>query len=403
MNYTFVSADCHMDLSWLPGDLFTKNAPQHLVSRVPHVIEAPTKENKYGLFNAIWVADGKELGVYGGTGFGFGPPERGISARTDRMWEAGYYDGDPHVIDPELRLKDLELDGPQAEMIYGMTGAGIKIKDPEVLTATYRIYNDWIADFCNTTPGRFYGLACISVHDPKEAASELRRAATLGPLRGVDLIASEVTHPIYTRDGYWDPLWEAVAETQMPISFHLGGARLPVPPPPGESTELGTLNLGRSMSQNELAYQGTWLPLGMLSGSQWLAGIIMSGVCEKIPDFRFVMGEMGGSWIPFVLGRMDHIFHERHLDEKFSPPMSLLPSEYWYRQGATTFQEEPEVGKMADLIGVNNLMWGSDYPHPDGVWPDSKSVIQKTLGNLDEESFRKITCDNAVKLYRMGE
>ena len=112
---------------------------------------------------------------------------------------------------------------------------------------------------------------------------------------------------------------------------------------------------------------------------------------------------MGGSWIPFVLGRMDHIFHERHLDEKFSPPMKLLPSEYWYRQGATTFQEEPEVGKMAHLIGVNNLMWGSDYPHPDGVWPDSKSVIQKTLGNLDEESFRKITCDNAVKLYRMGE
>ena len=146
MDYTFVSADCHMDLSWLPGDLFTSNAPAHLVDRVPRVVESPTKESKYGLYHGVWVADGSELGVYGGMGFGFTPPERGISARTDRMWDAGYYDGDPHVIDPEQRARDLDLDGVQAELIYGMTGAGMKIKDPEVLTATYRIYNDYIAD-----------------------------------------------------------------------------------------------------------------------------------------------------------------------------------------------------------------------------------------------------------------
>ena len=189
MDYTFVSADCHMDLSWLPGDLFTSNAPAHLVDRVPRVVESPTKESKYGLYHGVWVADGSELGVYGGMGFGFTPPERGVSARTDRMWDAGYYDGDPHVIDPEQRARDLDLDGVQAELIYGMTGAGMKIKDPEVLTATYRIYNDYIADFCSHKPGRFYALACIPVHEPHAAAEELRRAAALGPLRGCDLIA----------------------------------------------------------------------------------------------------------------------------------------------------------------------------------------------------------------------
>ena len=403
MDYTFVSADCHMDLSWLPGDLFSANAPAHLVDRVPRVVESPTKESKYGLYHGVWVADGTELGVYGGMGFGFTPPERGVSARTDRMWDAGYYDGDPHVIDPEQRARDLDLDGVQAELIYGMTGAGMKIKDPEVLTATYRIYNDYIADFCARKPGRFYALACIPVHEPKAAAEELRRAATLGPLRGCDLIASEVSHPIYTRDGYWDPLWEAVAETRMPISFHLGGARIPVPPPPKGGTDLGSLEQGRPPSQNELAYQGTWLPLGQLSGSQWLAGILMSGACQALPDFRFVLGEMGGAWIPFVLGRIDHIYHERKLGEKLDPPLEMLPSEYWYRQGATTFQEEHAVGQTAHLIGVDNLMWGSDYPHPDGVWPDSRQVVQETLGNLAPADFRKITCDNAVMLYRMGE
>ena len=298
MDYTFVSADCHMDMSWLPGDLFTSNAPAHLADRVPRVVESPTKESKYGLYHGVWMADGAELGVYGGMGFGFRPPERGISARTDRMWDAGYYDGGPHVIDPEQRVRDQDLDGIQAELLYGMTGVGIKIKDPDVLTASYRIYNDWIADFCTRKPGRFYALACIPVHEPHAAAEELRRAATLGPLRGCDLIASEVSHPIYTRDGYWDPLWEAVAETRMPISFHVGGGQLPVPTPPGGSTETSSLLLGRQANQNELAYQGTLLPLGQLSGSQWLAGILMSGACQTFPDFRFVLGEMGGAWIP---------------------------------------------------------------------------------------------------------
>ena len=112
---------------------------------------------------------------------------------------------------------------------------------------------------------------------------------------------------------------------------------------------------------------------------------------------------MGGAWIPFVLGRIDHIYHERKLGEKFDPPLEMLPSGYWYRQGATTFQEEHAVGQTAHLIGVDNLMWGSDYPHPDGVWPDSRQVVQDTLGNLSPADFRKITCDNAVMLYRMGE
>lgn len=100
---------------------------------------------------------------------------------------------------------------------------------------------------------------------------------------------------------------------------------------------------------------------------------------------------------------MDHIYLDSGLDEKFDPPLSMLPSEYWFRQGSTTFQEESDVAQMAHLIGEDNMMWGSDYPHPDGVWPDSKQIIQKTMGNLDPKVLTKITRDNAVKRYRMGE
>ena len=220
------------------------------------------------------------------------------------------------------------MDGIDAEVLYGITGTGMRLKEHDTIAETYRTYNDWVSDFCDSNPGRWYALACIPIHDPNLAAAELQRAADKGPIRGADLIASEVTWPIYTRDGFWDPLWDVVAKNRMSISFHVGGGRIPVPPPPN-----GDASSNGDSSQNALAHQGVTQSLGQLSGVQWLIGIILSGTCEKFPDFKFVMGECGAGWVPFVLGRMDHIYLDSALDKKFDPPLSLLPSEYWFRQG----------------------------------------------------------------------
>ena len=131
--------------------------------------------------------------------------------------------------------------------------------------------------------------------------------------------------------------------------------------------------------------------------------VIFSGACEKNPDLRFVMGECGAGWVPFALDRMNHIYDDQLYEQKFDPRLRLKPSEYWYRQGYTTFQEEHTAGQVAHLVGIDNMMWGSDYPHPDSVWPDSVQTVQDTLGNLAPEEFKKITCDNAVSLYNMGK
>ena len=125
----------------------------------------------------------------------------------------------------------------------------------------------------------------------------------------------------------------------------------------------------------------------------------MSGTCEKFPNFQFVMGECGAAWIPFVLGRMDHRYMDGGYNGKFDPPLTVLASEYWYRQGSTTFQEEPYAGHIVDLIGETNVIWGSDYPHPDCVWPDSRRVINDNLGHLEECVLKKIVCENTAKLY----
>jgi len=110
---------------------------------------------------------------------------------------------------------------------------------------------------------------------------------------------------------------------------------------------------------------------------------------------KFVLGECGASWIPYVLGRMDEEYEDqfRHLN------FSRTPSEYWRRQGYTTFQHETTLAEVAHLVGEDNIIWGSDYPHPDGIWPDSRKVIEADLGRLDVRVRRKITCENAGKLY----
>ena len=259
MEYNLVSGDSHVDMSWLPGDLFLQNAPSSLKEKMPKVTE--TGEG------ARWVVGDQVLGVAGGAGFSFLPTLKNKFRRMDRMIEMGFLqgmdEGRYHPTDPDLRTKDMVLDGVEAEVLYGMTSAGIRIKDPEIVAATFHVYNEWVADFCQTRPGQWYALACIPVHDPTVAAEELRRVAKLG-LRGSDLYVGGIVRPIYVRDGYWDPLWEAAAETQMPISFHIGGGGGLQVKPPQDDDDFSSAYLSDTPSQNQLAFQGTSAPWASL-------------------------------------------------------------------------------------------------------------------------------------------
>ena len=102
------------------------------------------------------------------------------------------------------------------------------------------------------------------------------------------------------------------------------------------------------------------------------------------------------SWIPYVLNRMDAEWEDqfKELDLK------MRPSEYWRRQCYATYQTDPVGIKLVKEIGDGNIMWASDFPHPDGIWPDSQEYIEKELGHLPAATRHKIVCENAAKLYR---
>ena len=208
----------------------------------------------------------------------------------------------------------------------------------------------------------------------------MRRASRLG-LKGAEFAPHTSVKPIWHRD--WDVLWAAAAECNMPISFHTLGYKSR--PPTDE----------RMATEYSMQYRATNSALFQMSGAEYLSAIIFSGALDRHPGFKFVLGECGVGWIPYVLARMDDEYEDQFHELNFS----MKPSDFWRRQGFTTYQHETIVADVVHLVGEDNILWGSDYPHPDGVWPDSAQMIAEDLGRLDERVRRKIICENTGKLY----
>jgi predicted TIM-barrel fold metal-dependent hydrolase len=137
--------------------------------------------------------------------------------------------------------------------------------------------------------------------------------------------------------------------------------------------------------------------LFQLDGMEVLVSLIASGACERYPEFRFVLGESGVTWIPYVFDRLDTEYEDRGRSLGFS----LKPSDYFRRQGYTTYQQDQYLEPAIPIVGEDNIIWGADYPHPDCLWPESRRHLEKNLGGLPERVRRKITTENVSKLYQL--
>ena len=376
MQYRRISADCHLDMIWLPPDLFTSQAPRHLKDRMPFVADGPNGKE--------WVANnGASFGLVGGVGSAGRLYEPGKQHRADRMAEAGLYEDGLKGIrrpgDPDLRAKELDRDGVDAEVIYGVLAAAAKLSDAEASAEMLRIYNDFIIDFCKKYPQRMIGLACLPFGDVEAAAKEVHRVAKMG-VKGVELSCSWDMQPMWHPS--WNPLWQAINETQLPLHFHT----FPSVDPKLRAEVKGELLLALRYSS---------ICLFQMTLGNILTALVGAAVFERYPNFRVVFGESGIGWIPYVLDRMDYEYQDQYRDIK----LKLLPSEYWRRQCRATFQFDRVGTKLIEDMGVETLMWGSDYPHPDGIWPDLSEYIEKQFGHLPAEVTYKVTCENAGKFY----
>jgi predicted TIM-barrel fold metal-dependent hydrolase len=398
MRYEMISADCHVDLCWLPPDLFTQNASPALRERMPHVVEGPR--------GPMWITKaGANLGRVNGMGSAGREYVPGKIHRADRMAATGLYDdgkkGIRRLTDPELRVKDQDRDGVQAEVLYGVLGASSRLNDPEAAVEVMRVYNEWLADFCAAKPGRFAGLASIPNNPIDAAITEVERVAKRGVCKGLDIANSPDLKPLW--DPYWNPLWQVINDTGLPLHFHTVGGYVPdhirkiamLGSDPTRASLPDAPNVPLPVARAAFAVNITAFQLNM---SNVLTSMIFGGVLEHYPRVRLVLGESGIGWIPYVLWRMDAEWEDQFRDLALTMP----PSGYWRRQCWATYQTDPVGVKLLAELGADKIMWGSDFPHPDGVWPDSKEYIERELGHLPVAVRRQIVCDNAAALYGLG-
>jgi predicted TIM-barrel fold metal-dependent hydrolase len=350
------------------------------VDRVPHI--EGFGDGRY------WVADGVRLSGVEAVGSAGRPYTAGRWRRADRFAETGLFDdGLCRPANPDQRWRDQDRDGVCAEVLYGLFGVTARLEDRALAALIEVTFNDWLAEFCQHRPDRYIGLALLPTHDAEAAAKEIVRSASQG-LRGGILDVKNGYRPVWHKD--WDPLWATAEEHDFPISFHAS-----------KKAQRGPADLNQLMvtpSGDSLVEGASAMSLLQFDGSADYFSIIFGGALDRYPRLRIVLGESGIGWIPSLLERMDWQY-----DNEFSGlGLELRPSEYWHRQIYATFQWDGVGMHLLDFLGEDHVMYASDFPHPDGTWPDSREVVTRHMGHLAEGTRGKVVHDNAARLYHIG-
>ncbi len=287
--------------------------------------------------------------------------------------------------DPEERLKDMEYDGIDAEIIFPNKGLSMwATPDAKFSQAQGRVYNDWAWEMFSAYNDKMSPMACIATGDFDGAMKEIERTAKMG-FRGLTLPckpvwgAHEVEHANYNLPMF-DPMWALIQETGLPITYHISTGRDP---------RASRGNGGAVINYVTHSLSPTIEPV---------ANMCASGVFERFPGWKFATIEAGIGWIPWLLDAMDEGYRKHHFWVR--PKLEKMPSDYFRAHGFATFQEDPSGLDLAEKYDlVDNFMWANDYPHHEGTWPHSAEAIERTMGMLNDVQRAKILGLNAASLF----
>jgi predicted TIM-barrel fold metal-dependent hydrolase len=354
-------------------DLWEKGMPQSLRDRAPKVYFDEKRD--------AWMFGSPEVQAQavGALFMAGGKPEEVESYRR-----AGFSVARPGGWDPIVRMKDMKTDGVAAEVLYPSLGLGLYcISDLTLQEALFRVYNDWVIDYCKQVPDRLYGVAMISMYNIDHAIAELERSKKAGGMVGS--MIWQVPDPKYPfTSEHYERFWAASQDLDMPIHLHI-------------LTGFGA-SMNRQTSHGIQRYR-----IGAQQHREIedaLFDIIFSGVLERYPRLKIVSVENEIGWMPFWLGQCDKGFKRHRHREKV--PLENLPSEYFYRQVYATFFNDHVGGKLFSWWGVDNCMWSNDYPHQNSTWPNSREVIARDMGHLPDTDRDKLLNANVRKLYNLN-
>jgi predicted TIM-barrel fold metal-dependent hydrolase len=373
------SADDHMIE---PAHLWADRVPERFTDRCPRIVD-PGNGRQAWLFEdeLVYIPMGSCRPLEGLPVQGY-PPAPG-TARFDEIR--------PGCYDPVARVADMDLDGVWGQLCFPNYArfAGhrfyLNVSDRDLGYACLATYNDYLLDeWCATAPDRLFGAVILPLDDVTLAVDELKRVIA----KGAKAVAFSENPTVMglpsIHTDHWDPILAVAREAGLPICMHIGSSsRLITTSDDAPATVLTSLNGLNSMC----------------AGVDWLLG----GVLERFPGLNVILSEGGAGWVPYVLERADKAFFDHRMDtnlevgQKFKGkvPPSQLFAEHMY---VCLVDEHFALRALGD-IPVDNLLWEGDFPHGDGLWPDNRSTMEKSLVDVPDGDAEKIMETNFRRVF----
>lgn len=364
VRYRYISADNHLGTRWLPKNLWQERLPARLRERGPRVAECDE--------GSFWTWEGRRR-------------KEAADGRSHAKLCAKAFgalvvpDGRLPPSDPPLAAEHMDRAGIWGAVFFGDTRKWA-VEDRELLAAMHRAYNDFCLELSAAAAPRLVYLPNLPGALPGECLAELRRVSDRGA-RAVELGMFDLGAPLH--DPVWEALWAEAEARGVVVCSHTGhGAGVPRPP------------LERAHAHHSTS---------PFVAARPIAEMVFGGVFERHPRLVWVMAEARIGWLPFFVSWMD-----RQVSIREAGPidaLSLPPSEYVRRNVRVTFEDDPVGGRLLHepWSGLQEIvLWGCDYPHPQGVWPDPEPVVERMLEGLDPSLRDEILFDRAARLFGMG-
>ena len=381
-SYRYVSADSHFES---PPDLWTHRVPAKYRDRAPRRIKLSNG------MDAI-VEEGRPLEVSGTNQFAGKSPEEFSPVGLD-------FDNARGAGSPEERLKEQDADGIDAEVLYATEARNTAIRDKDAFLAIVRAFNDYfIEEFCGLAPDRLIGAAVLPNVGVDEDIAELKRCADMGfKTARLHTYPSGKPHPTPEDDRFW----AAALDLDMPLTIHTSF--------PQRTRGRDVYHLGYPKQP-----QGEERPPDFLQriarhgiyhcGAVEAAQLILDGVFDRFPRLRIYWAENNIGWLPYFYQQMDQAYKvsaswaERLLGLK---RLSRLPSEYLREHALWGFFDDPIGVELRHHVGVDKIMWSTDFPHIVTHWPRSLEVMEQQFAGVPDDERELMLAGNAVRFFRL--